>query len=114
MASLLRIPFSFFLLAFPFYLFPSNFLLAPNPLMDLLGRRTFSRNVDNYGLAFPTLDQLLLPQVPVQELFYEIDTVIFEDLRTGFKTSVKRHRDLPRPCKHLRILDRGFVVECVS
>ena len=56
----------------------------------------------------------LLAKVPVHQLFRERHALVFHQLHVRFAAAVERHLDLPRLRKHLRVLDRRFVVERVG
>src|SRR5262249_27729816 len=56
---------------------------------------------------------LLLPKIPVQELLYEFDAAVFEELHVWLQTAIERHRDFPGAREDLRILYRRFVVDGV-
>ena len=59
------------------------------------------------------LDQLLPPEIPVQELLHELDAAVLEELHVRLQTAIERHRDSPGAREDFRILDRHFVVDGV-
>src|SRR6202140_312483 len=54
-----------------------------------------------------------LAQMAVQHLFGELDALELEQLCVLLDAYVQRHADLPRPRKHLVVLDRGLVIDVV-
>src|SRR5262249_25838810 len=88
--------------------------LLPVPFKQPLAWRYLARDVNRHRLAFPVLHQLLLAQMSVQEFFREVDAGIVEELDVGLQPSIDRHRDRPRPCEDVRILDRRFVSQRVG
>ncbi len=57
------------------------------------------------------LHQLLLAQVPVHELFREVDAREVEQLDLRLEPAIDRHRDRPRAREHFRVLDRRLVAQ---
>src|SRR2546425_4369465 len=55
----------------------------------------------------------LLPQRPVHQFLDELDALELEKLCALVLPAIERHPNLPRPRKHLRVLDRDLVVEHV-
>src|SRR5215510_6456310 len=53
--------------------------------------------------------ELLAPQMPVQQLLGELDALEVENLDVLFGPPHERHADLPGPGEHLGVLDRDFV-----
>src|SRR5262245_3807432 len=83
------------------------------PVIELLTRRDLPRDVNDDGVSFPALHQLLLAQISVQELFDEFDAAILHELRVRLQAAIQRHGDSPRAGKGLRILDRHLIVDGV-
>src|SRR5207244_12929256 len=50
---------------------------------------------------------------PEQQVFRERHALEFHELDVLLHASIERHADLPGSCKHLRVLDRGFVQQMV-
>jgi hypothetical protein len=42
------------------------------------------------------LDQLLLAEISVQELFREVDAWVVDELNVRLQAPIERHRDFPR------------------
>src|SRR5262249_966940 len=61
----------------------------------------------------PTLLTRLLLQLSIDYFFDKFHASKFENLCVLFLAAVERHAHLPRPRKHLRILDRHFVIQMV-
>src|SRR4029077_5350339 len=53
-------------------------------------------------------------ELSVQQLFHELDALVFQDRGILFETAIQRQADLPGPRKHLRILDGRFVHQMVG
>ena len=49
----------------------------------------------------------------IQQLFGELHALVFQDPCILLDATIQGHADLPRPREHLRILNRGFVIERV-
>src|SRR5215510_6718142 len=85
----------------------------PVPVIELFPWRDLPRDVDDDGVTFPALHQLLFAQVSVQELFDEFDAAILHELRVWLQAAIQRHRDSPRASKDFRIFDRDLVLNRV-
>ena len=51
--------------------------------------------------------------MPIHELFRELDALELQDLNVLFQPPIERHADLPGPRKYFRVLDGGFIGECI-
>src|SRR6267378_65130 len=67
---------------------PNPGRLPPVPVMELVARRDFTRDVDDEGLSLPPLHQRLLAKASVHELFDELDAAVLEELRIRFETAI--------------------------
>jgi len=83
-------------------------------LVETIARRNLARDVHDDGLPFPVLDQLLLPKMPVHELFRELHARIIDDRRIRLQAAIERHGDRPRTREDLRIFDRDFVTDGIG
>src|SRR5258705_10919567 len=68
-------------------------------------RWNLALHAHGHGLAIPCADQRLLAQVSVEQLLHHLDAAVVHQLRVGLEATVERHRDLPGPREHVRILE---------
>src|SRR5262245_13501006 len=87
--------------------------LFPIPVVEPVTLWYLSRDVDDPRLGLPPLDQLLPPKHAQEELFDELRAPVLEQLDSRFHPAIERHRNLPRPRKRFRVVDRGFVSDHV-
>src|SRR5215217_5695881 len=93
----------------------STSLTLPSvPVVQTLARWDLAGDVYDDRLAFPVLDQLLLPQMAVHELFGEFHARIIDDRRIRLEPAIEGHGDRPRTREHFGIFDRHFVADCIS
>src|SRR4051812_47072328 len=84
------------------------------PIVQTLARRNLAGDVDDDRLAFPALDQLLLPKMPVHELFRELHARIIDDCGVRLQAAIERHGDRPWTSEDLRVFDRDFVTDGIG
>src|SRR5262245_51283583 len=81
----------------------------PVPVMELVAGWNLARDVDDHRFSLPPPNERLFADVPVQEFLRKLDAGILDELRVRLEAAIQRHRDLPGPREHLRILDGDLI-----
>src|SRR5215469_1543585 len=77
--------------------------------------RTGTEDVRRRRLMPPSCSLVrLLTQMAVHQLFHKLHAFEFQELSVLLQPPIERHADLPRPRKHLRVLDGGLIVEGIG
>src|SRR5437016_1478227 len=92
--------------------------VASNPIVSPAAATTATSRRFISNLPLNSLLRCVLRGAPskmsIQELFRELDALELHQVSILFYTAVERHADFPRPCKRLRILNHGFIIERVG